>query len=225
MNNNNLNNNDNINIFQNSLKNKILFPLKNSKEDLSFNIIKSRKNTQTLVLSNSGLINNKLFNSENSLNNEINLRTDYTNYENRIKSAERDIFFKTEENYILSRNNKIKDSSNNISFKKNINELTDDNEEIESKKYSDFFENSNTNFDIFLLPNSSRNNTDNTKKQSVSDFINMKENCDNLEKLNTELNLLNKNLITENNDLKLKICSDQIRYCHFRLIFFFGIIL
>ena len=99
-NNNKINNNIN---FNHSTKNKILFSIsRNSNDNLSYKKFNSRKNYESLFLSNSETINNKFFNIDSSINNELNFNTDYINEENRIKSAKK--MLNREDNHILSRN-------------------------------------------------------------------------------------------------------------------------
>jgi hypothetical protein len=139
-------------------------------------------------------------NSENSLTKEFAFKTEYN--ENKIKSAKKDII-RHNNKFNLSRNKKAKKTSTKKSCIINYDNLLD------SRKYLDFFENSNgSNLDLYLRCKTNRNNNDNNiNMHSVEDFKKMKESYDNLEKLNNELNLLNKNLISENNKLKLQIIN------------------
>ena len=188
----------------NKTKNRMLFSgSKYSNDDLSsVNKLNSPKDYESLFLSNSG-INNRLMNSENSLTKDFAFKTEYN--ENKIKSAKKDVI-RHNNKFYLSRNKKakkIKKGSNKKSCIINYDNLLD------SKKYLDFFENSNgSNLDLYLKCKTNRNNNDtNINMQSIEDFKKMKESYDNLEKLNNELNLLNKNLISENNKLKLQIIN------------------
>ena len=200
----NIDNNNNININKNNFntsQNRMMFSIsKYSNDDLSsVNKLNSPKNYESLLLSNSG-INNRLINSENSLTREFAFKTEYN--ENKIKSAKKEVIRSNNKLY-LSRNKKAKKTSNKKSCIFNYDNLLD------SRKYLDFFENSNgSNLDLYLRCKTNRNNNDNNiNMQSVEDFKKMKESYDNLEKLNNELNLLNKNLISENNKLKLQIIN------------------
>jgi hypothetical protein len=195
------NNNINKIDFNSTSKNRMLFSKsKYSNDDVSsVNKLNSPKNYESLFLSNSG-INNRLMNSENSLTREFAFKTEYN--ESKIKSAKKDVI-RNNNNLYLSRNKKAKKIKNKKSCIINYDDL------LESRKYLDFFENSNgSNLDLYIKSKTNRNhNENNINMQSIEDFKKMKESYDNLEKLNNELNLLNKNLISENNKLKLQIIN------------------
>ena len=95
-----------------------------------------------------------------------------------------------EKNRLSHKNNNLRDYNNhNYKYLDSINN---------SVSFSDFYPKSNTSRD---------NNNRNSSLQPYEDIEKIKQSYNNLEKINNKLNLLNKNLISENNKLKLQIIN------------------
>ena len=173
----------------------------NSNDDF-FSKINKNKIYESLLLSNSGYLNNKILCSElekdNFLKNEGLLGVNWISSVNKNNN-------KLHLSY--SHNHKENKKEKNNSINKSKFKLINHNAYDKYKKIFSF-EKSNSN----LEPNSKCNTSENYHKIKnyniqIEDLIKMKQSYNTLEKINNELDLLNKNLISENNELKLQIIN------------------